>query len=148
MKPNKIAELIPELVTSNIPVNTPMKPCFSASAIAPCVKAFPKEVIGIVAPAPAKSMKGSYSPKPSNTDPVTTSIHNVWAGVSFATSNNSCPTTQISPPTIKDVIKIEIIMPTHFIVNSTACAMHGIVSPCWNDIGDNKAPVAMSKTRL
>jgi hypothetical protein len=130
MNPNIIAELIPELVTSNMPVTTPIKPCFSASAIAPWVRELPKEVIGIVAPAPAKSINGSYRPNPSNTEPTTTKIHNVCAGVSFATSNNSCPTTQMRPPTINAVTKIETIIHTHFIVNSTACAMHGIVSPC------------------
>jgi len=59
MKPKRIAALIPELVTSNIPVSTPMRPCFSASASAPCVSELPKDVIGIVAPVPAKSMSGS-----------------------------------------------------------------------------------------
>lgn len=86
MKPNMIAALIPELVTSNIPVSTPIIPCFSASASAPCVSAFPNDVIGIVAPVPAKSISGSYRPKPSKIDPATTSVQRVWAGVSFPTS--------------------------------------------------------------
>src|SRR5699024_12577067 len=57
--PNIIAADIPELVTSNIPVMTPIRPCSSASAIAPCTSEFAQLVIGIVAPAPAKQINGA-----------------------------------------------------------------------------------------
>ena len=67
-----MAAEIPELVTSNIPVNTPTSPCYSASCIAPFTSELPKLIIGMVAPAPAKSINGSYKPNPSNTAPTTT----------------------------------------------------------------------------
>src|SRR5690625_756824 len=75
MTPKIMAADIPALVTSNIPVMTPIKPCSSASAIAPCTNEFPKLVIGTVAPAPAKSMSGSYRPNPSKTAPARSEEH-------------------------------------------------------------------------
>ena len=74
MTPKIIAAEIPALVTSKIPVITPINPCSSASAIAPCTKELPKLVIGTVAPAPAKSINGSYNPNPSSIAPVITSV--------------------------------------------------------------------------
>ena len=61
MKPKIIAAEIPALVTSNIPVKTPMIPLASYSFQAPLNKELPKLHMGIVAPAPAKSTSGSYS---------------------------------------------------------------------------------------
>src|SRR5690625_1957123 len=101
MTPKIMAADIPALVTSNIPVMTPIKPCSSASAIAPCTNEFPKLVIGTVAPAPAKSMSGSYRPNPSKTAPATTSVVRVCAVVNINTSNIMCPMTQIRPLTTK-----------------------------------------------
>src|SRR5699024_11799605 len=42
--PKTIAAEIPALVTSKIPVMTPINPCTSASCNAPCTKEFPKLV--------------------------------------------------------------------------------------------------------
>lgn len=151
INPNIMAAEIPELVTWNIPVNTPIIPCALASCKAPWTRAFPKLVMGMVAPAPAKSTNGSYNPKPSRTAPATTSKLKVWPGVSFATSNNSCPMTQIIPPTTKAQKNIANTMAhpiSPFISIATACAIHGIDSFCWKLNGDNKAPVATTKILL
>ena len=48
-----IAEDIPALVTSNIPVTTPIQPSLPSSVKAPCTSELPKLVIGTEAPAPA-----------------------------------------------------------------------------------------------
>lgn len=84
--PKMIAAEIPALVTSKIPVITPISPCLSASKSAPWTSELPKLVIGTVAPAPAKSIKGSYNPNPSSNAPITTRLVKVWAGVNFQIS--------------------------------------------------------------
>src|SRR5690625_7454516 len=69
--------------------------------------------MGTVAPAPAKSMSGSYKPNPSKIAPDTTSVVSVCAGVNLNTSNIICPPTQIRPPTTKAQKKV---MEHHFLL--------------------------------
>src|SRR5699024_12397235 len=54
--------------------------------------------MGTVAPAPAKSINGSYNPKPSKIAPKITKMVSVTPGLSLKTSNSICPMTQIVPP--------------------------------------------------
>ncbi|MNP60246.1 hypothetical protein D3C76_1553150 [compost metagenome] len=96
-----MAAEIPALVTSNMPVTTPIQPSRSSSVSAPCTREFPKLVIGTLAPAPANFTSGSYMPKASAAAPATTSVLMVWAGVSASTSINNWPMTQMAPPTRK-----------------------------------------------
>ena len=70
--PNIIAEEMPALVNSNIPVNTPTMPSLFDSTNAPFAKEFPNELIGIVAPDPANLINGSYKPSPAKIAPATT----------------------------------------------------------------------------
>ena len=58
-----VAPDIPALVISNMPVSTPTKP-FLSPIIAPFNSAFPKLLIGTLAPAPANFIRGSYQPSP------------------------------------------------------------------------------------
>lgn len=137
---------MPADVKLNIPIPIPIYPCFSAACIAPCNRECPKLVIGTVAPAPANLIRLSYNPNPSKTAPITTKVAIKWAGVNFAKSNNTCPTTQIAPPTRNAYIKSTIHSP-FTLSNTTPCAIVGIVSFCCIIIGLNKAPVATTKIR-
>lgn len=100
-KENINAADIPALVTSKIPVITPITPSLFASAKAPFTNELPKLEIGTEAPAPANFIKGSYKPKPPNIAPITTNVLVVWAGVSLNTSIIICAITHIPPPTTK-----------------------------------------------
>ena len=55
-------------------MNIPKKPISLARSSAPCIKQWPKEVIGTNAPPLAKSINLSYILNTSKKDPITTNI--------------------------------------------------------------------------
>src|SRR5699024_11130145 len=99
------------LVTSKIPVMTPINPCTSASCNAPCTKESPKLVIATVAPAPAKLTRGTYKPKPPKMAPVITKLVKVWAGDTLNMTYINCPMTQKSPTITNNQKKIIVFHP-------------------------------------
>ena len=80
------AILIPTDVKSNIPKAKPIKPFSLAISIAPWIKRWPNDVIGIIAPAPQYRTILSYIPEISSKAPITTNRLVTCPGVSFVLS--------------------------------------------------------------
>ena len=99
--PKKMAAVVPAAPAVNPPVNTPKKPSSSTALRTPSDSAQPNPVKGTVAPQPANSASGPYTPKAPNATPLVTKSTMILAGVKRVRSMSSCPTTQMSPPTQK-----------------------------------------------
>ena len=95
------ATLIPALVKSNIPKASPIIPLSAAISIAPWINKCPKEVIGIIAPAPQYKTNLSYIPAKSKKAPITTNKVVICPGVNLVLSNIICPIKHINPEKIK-----------------------------------------------
>ena len=65
------------------PVNAPGRPHSSTAFCTPCANKCPNPSSGTLAPAPAKSASGLYSPTALNTTPATTYPVRIRAGESF-----------------------------------------------------------------
>src|SRR5690606_27750254 len=81
-------------------------PSRRAPSSAPWARAWPKDGSGMVAPAPASWVRGSYRPSALKAAPRDTNSTMVWAGVSRVTSTTSCAAAHSSPPTTKAQTKL------------------------------------------
>ena len=99
-----MALVIPPEVVVNILVNIPNIPSFLYPSKQAWYNKFPKDVIGIDAPTPAKSIKYSYIPKKLNIAPTTTKILVICPGVNLVLSKIISPINEIVPTNIKALI--------------------------------------------
>ena len=71
-KPKQSAAAVPPAAAERPPVRAPMRPFSSTALRTPLEIRYPKPVRGVVAPAPAKLTRGSYSPTAPRMTPMTT----------------------------------------------------------------------------
>ncbi len=81
--PNSNDAVIPPDDEVKPPVSTPIRPSLSTDLRTPSANKCPKPNSGTLAPAPAKSTNGLYSPIADKTTPITTYDTNILAGVSL-----------------------------------------------------------------
>ena len=93
-----MAAAIPAAVAFKPPVRAPKNPSSLDASIAPCAKAWPNPLKGMVAPAPASSTRGSYRPKELAIAPNIRKLSNICAGVNLELSSMTWPITHIRPP--------------------------------------------------
>ena len=83
------------------PVRTPARPSWATASAMPWANRCPNPSRGTVAPAPAKSTSGPYSPNADSATPAVTYPTSTRAGVMAVRSMSSWPTTHRPPPTTK-----------------------------------------------
>ena len=101
--PAKMAAAIPPAEDLSPPVNIPKNPFSYTASLTPLARRLPNPVSGTLAPAPANSVKGSYTPSPPRITPMTTKLTKIRAGVSLVLSMRICPMTQNPPPTANEI---------------------------------------------
>ena len=99
-KLKNIAAETPAAAAVSPPVSMPDMPRTPICSFTPVQSRYPNPGNGTVAPAPAQFAKGSYIPSAPSTQPNTTNITNILAGVNFVLSIKTCPIAHISPPAI------------------------------------------------
>lgn len=81
------------------PLNIPINPSSLTAFLMPSHRVYPKPHKGTVAPAPAKSINGLYTPRTPATTPRQTSNTMILPGSSFVRSIRIWTSPQIRPPT-------------------------------------------------
>ena len=83
IRPNMIAAVIPPAALVSPPVSIPNAPSVFTASFMPSHITNPNPLIGTVAPAPANSVRGLYSPTAPKITPATANPVRILAGGSF-----------------------------------------------------------------